>query len=90
MIQETTPDAELPDPTSLKTIISRTNELGTATATSNTLFPATTGATTLAAGAAATYTTDGYSEFVCMTKSHEGRAAEQRAIQYAENCQALN
>ena len=85
----TAPDAELPDPTSLKTIISRTNELGTATATSNTLFPSTTGATTLAAGAAATYTTDGYSEFVCMTKSHEGRAAEQRAIQYAENCQAL-
>ena len=86
----TTPDAELPDPTSLKTTISRTNELGSSTASSNKLFPTTTTTRSeLTAGAAAAFTTDGYAEFVCMALSHEGRAAEQRAIQYAENCQAL-
>ena len=85
----TTPDAELPNPTSLKTTISRTNELGSASASSNVLFPVTSTRSALSAGAAATYTTDGYAEFVCMALSHQGRAAEQRAIQYAENCQAL-
>ena len=83
------PDVEMPNPTSLKTTISRTNELGSASKSSNTLFPTTNTRSDLVAGAAATYTTDGFSEFVCMTKSHEGRAAEQRAITYAENCQAL-
>ena len=83
------PDAELPEPTSLKTIITRTSELGTATGTSNELFPSTLTRSALEAGAPASYTTDGFAEFVCMTRSHEGRAAEQRAIQYAENCQAL-
>ena len=84
------PDAELPEPTSLKTIITRTSELGTATGTSNELFPSTLATrSALEAGAPASYTTDGFAEFVCMTRSHEGRAAEQRAIQYAENCQAL-
>ena len=83
------PDQELVEPTSLQTIITRTNDLGSASETTNLLFPSSTATSTIAAGSSEVYTIDAYAEFLCMTKSHEGRVAEQRAIEYQNNCDAL-